>query len=177
VEYLKDKARILVTHQIQFLRDAHKILVLDDGKCVALGSYEELKASGINLMSYHKPNEDLNPKPDPNMAYRRMNRAVSFSPSIASSVGEGSVVTGNDNNVDIEDIKEEEEEQKVKSETKMTGSVETSVYWDYTKAGAGPMLFIVTVLSTIIVQVLYQGGDIWLTQWFVPYITVKFNLY
>ena len=155
MEYLKDKARILVTHQIQFLRDAHKILVLDDGKCVALGSYEELKASGINLMSYHKPNEDLNPKPDSNMAYRRMSRAAS-------------VVTVNDYIVDIEDIQEEEEEQRVKLETKMTGSVETSVYWDYTKAGAGPMLFIVTVLSTIIVQVLYQGGDIWLTQWFVP---------
>ncbi|CAG2166187.1 unnamed protein product, partial [Oppiella nova] len=165
MEYLKDKARILVTHQIQFLRDAHKILVLDDGKCVALGSYDELMASGINLMSYHKPNEDLHHKPDPNMAYRRVNRSVPSSPSISRCVGEGSVVTGNDNNVNIVDIKEEREEQRVKSETKMTGSVETSVYWEYIKAGAGPTLFIVTVLSAFIVQVLYQGGDTWLTRW------------
>ncbi|CAG2100059.1 unnamed protein product, partial [Medioppia subpectinata] len=166
VEYLSDKARVLVTHQIQFLKDAHKILVLNDGKCVAIGSYDELKERGINLMSYQKQPETG----DQNRKFLLRDRTVSFTPSIASSAGTGAEgpEVGTNSSVgggDVADGDVGDDAPVAKAETKMTGSVEGSVYWNYTRAGAGPVLFIITFLSALIVQVLYQGGDFWLTTW------------
>ncbi|XP_023228581.1 multidrug resistance-associated protein 4-like [Centruroides sculpturatus] len=42
-EYLKEKICILVTHQIQFLNSASKILVLNKGTCEFIGSCNEIK--------------------------------------------------------------------------------------------------------------------------------------
>ncbi|CAG2105078.1 unnamed protein product [Medioppia subpectinata] len=151
VEYLKDKTRVLVTHQIQFLRDAHQILVLNDGECVAIGSYNELKKRGIDLMAYQRQTDGTNDRRD-------IKRRTSFTPSMVSSLSEGSEVT---------DVREpiEVDEQEVKAELKMIGSVESTVYMDYIKAGAGPLLIALTVLFIIISQVLYQGSDYWLSLW------------
>ncbi|CAG2115624.1 unnamed protein product, partial [Medioppia subpectinata] len=166
VEYLKDKARVLVTHQIQFLRDAHKILVLKEGKCIAFGSYEELKAKGINFLSFVTDTKDKKnttiDKTDTNTAFRHMNRSVSISPSIASSIGGHS-------DDPIDEIKAmdvlAEDEPKVKEETKEIGSISGGVYCEYIKAGAGPILMTVTLVSMVVSQCLYQGSDYWLTQW------------
>ncbi len=53
-EYLKSKTVILVTHQIQFIQKASKILVLKEGKPLAFGAYDELIESGIDFMSLIK---------------------------------------------------------------------------------------------------------------------------
>jgi ABC-type transport system involved in cytochrome bd biosynthesis fused ATPase/permease subunit len=45
---------ILVTHQIQFIKKASKILVLKEGKPLAFGAYNELIESGIDFMSLIK---------------------------------------------------------------------------------------------------------------------------
>ena len=41
--FLRNKARILVTHQVSFLPRVKRILVLEDGQQTFLGNYEELK--------------------------------------------------------------------------------------------------------------------------------------
>ncbi|CAG2118752.1 unnamed protein product, partial [Medioppia subpectinata] len=150
-EYLKDKARVLVTHSIQFLKDAHQILVLNDGECVAIGSYTQLKERGIDLMAYQRQTDGPNDSRD-------MERRTSLTPSMVSSLSEGSEVT---------DIWEPIEwvDQKVKPELKMIGSVETNVYMEYIKAGAGPLLVILTTLFLFTSQVLNQGSVYWLSLW------------
>jgi len=45
---------ILVTHQIQFIQKASKILVLKEGKPLAFGAYDELIKLGIDFMSLIK---------------------------------------------------------------------------------------------------------------------------
>ena len=40
---LKEKTRILVTHAIDFLHLADKVVIMDDGKIDASGSFESLK--------------------------------------------------------------------------------------------------------------------------------------
>ena len=47
--YLKNKIRILVTHQVQNVMKANQILILENGKVKAKGSYRELIESKINL--------------------------------------------------------------------------------------------------------------------------------
>ena len=51
MEHLKSKIRVLVTHQIQFIEKATKILILKEGGCLAYGSYSELQQMGIDFMS------------------------------------------------------------------------------------------------------------------------------
>ncbi|XP_054166166.1 ATP-binding cassette sub-family C member 4-like [Oppia nitens] len=173
VDYLKDKARILVTHQIQYLRKAHKILVLDEGRCVALGSYDELRESGIDLMSYQQtttPDNHTNlvstgpPLP--------MNGSMIFTPSLVSStISDGGSDIRSHDVVDddivsiIESTAISLDDPQIKAENKIVGSLDSTIYWDYIKAGAGPMLMSTTVLMVLLSQILYQGSDYWLSYW------------
>ncbi|CAG2117107.1 unnamed protein product, partial [Medioppia subpectinata] len=185
IEYLKDKTRVLVTHNIQFLKDAHQILVLNDGECVAIGSYTQLKERGIDLMAYQNSQRrasntcandgecvaigsytQLKERGIDLMAYQKqtdgsndrrdIKRRTSLTPSIDSSLSEGSEVT---------DVREpiEVDVQEVKAERKMIGSIKSSVYMDYIKAGAGPLLITLTILFLISSQVLNQGSVYWLS--------------
>uniref|UniRef100_A0A8C1RBP7 Cystic fibrosis transmembrane conductance regulator n=1 Tax=Cyprinus carpio TaxID=7962 RepID=A0A8C1RBP7_CYPCA len=55
---LKDKPRILVTHQLQYLKAANQILVLKEGHMVARGTYSELQRSGVDFTSLLKKDEE-----------------------------------------------------------------------------------------------------------------------
>uniref|UniRef100_A0A665WHL2 Multidrug resistance-associated protein 4 n=1 Tax=Echeneis naucrates TaxID=173247 RepID=A0A665WHL2_ECHNA len=48
---LKNKPRILVTHQLQYLKAANQIVVLKEGHMVAKGTYTELRQSGLDFTS------------------------------------------------------------------------------------------------------------------------------
>mmetsp|Transcript_4473 Transcript_4473/g.6671 ORF Transcript_4473/g.6671 Transcript_4473/m.6671 type:complete len:275 (+) Transcript_4473:1526-2350(+) len=58
---LADKIVVLVTHQLQFLRETPKILVLAEGQQKVLGTFEEISNAGFNiddiLNSYGKVEE------------------------------------------------------------------------------------------------------------------------
>ncbi|XP_074031118.1 ATP-binding cassette subfamily C member 4-like [Leptinotarsa decemlineata] len=47
--YLKNKCVVLVTHQLQFLRNANCIYLLEDGKVRMSGTYQEMKNSGSDF--------------------------------------------------------------------------------------------------------------------------------
>ncbi|CAG2121572.1 unnamed protein product, partial [Medioppia subpectinata] len=125
-----------------------QILVLNDGECVAIGSYTQLKERGIDLMSYQRQTDGPND----------MNRRTSVTPSMVSSISEGSNVMDVWEPIEVDD-------QDVKAELKIIGSVESTVYMEYIKAGAGPLLVILTILFLIASQVLYQGSVYWLNLW------------
>uniref|UniRef100_A0A8C7TF93 Multidrug resistance-associated protein 4 n=1 Tax=Oncorhynchus mykiss TaxID=8022 RepID=A0A8C7TF93_ONCMY len=55
---LKNKPRILVTHQLQYLQAANQILVLKEGHVVARGTYSELQHSGVDFTSLLKRDEE-----------------------------------------------------------------------------------------------------------------------
>ncbi|XP_042282221.1 ATP-binding cassette sub-family C member 4-like isoform X2 [Thunnus maccoyii] len=54
---LRKKPRILVTHQLQYLKAADQIVVLKQGQVVARGTYSELQRSGLDLTSLLKEDE------------------------------------------------------------------------------------------------------------------------
>ena len=63
LEYLKSKICILVTHQIQFIERATKILILDEGKCLAYGTFQQIQEMGIDfvgLLEKYKQKNDGN---------------------------------------------------------------------------------------------------------------------
>uniref|UniRef100_A0AAQ5Y652 Cystic fibrosis transmembrane conductance regulator n=1 Tax=Amphiprion ocellaris TaxID=80972 RepID=A0AAQ5Y652_AMPOC len=55
---LKNKPRILVTHQLQYLKAADQIVVLKEGHMVAKGTYTELQQSGVDFTSLLKKDEE-----------------------------------------------------------------------------------------------------------------------
>lgn len=51
--FLKDKAVILVTHQIQFSKECSKILIVDQGRQIAVGNYSELSKQ-VELVGFSR---------------------------------------------------------------------------------------------------------------------------
>lgn len=47
--YLKNKCVVLITHQLQYLRNVNRIYLLEKGRITASGSYAELKATQSNF--------------------------------------------------------------------------------------------------------------------------------
>ncbi|KAF5294185.1 hypothetical protein FQR65_LT10896 [Abscondita terminalis] len=76
-KFLGDKICILITHQIQYLKDVDEILILNDGEIIGSGNYDELRNSGLNFAKLlptvhndddnhatHVPDENLNYEDD-----------------------------------------------------------------------------------------------------------------
>uniref|UniRef100_A0A673C8C9 Multidrug resistance-associated protein 4 n=1 Tax=Sphaeramia orbicularis TaxID=375764 RepID=A0A673C8C9_9TELE len=55
---LRKKPRILVTHQLQYLKAADEIIVLKEGHMVVRGTYTELQSSGLDFTSLLKEEEN-----------------------------------------------------------------------------------------------------------------------
>ncbi|KAK3702318.1 hypothetical protein RRG08_008706 [Elysia crispata] len=161
VKYLKDKPRILVTHQVQLLPVADNIVILTDGKMVGQGTYAELSKSGVDFSELLKLSED--DKLEMSLAghdksgsggdhetipgYKR--------PRAGSTTSLDSL--GDDYVPDAVQLPEEEERE--------TGSVDLKVFTEYFKAGAGICFFTLLVLFVLLAQVLYVASDWWLARW------------
>ena len=52
--FLRHKTVVLVTHQVQFLERADKVLLLDQGAPIAFGTPQELRDRGIDLLALTK---------------------------------------------------------------------------------------------------------------------------
>ena len=74
--YLSKKVVILVTHQLQFIKNAHKILLIKNGEQIAYGDYNSLLSSLNNKLEFSEfigVNVDQNKqvdKPTQNLNYR-----------------------------------------------------------------------------------------------------------
>ena len=57
---LKNKTRILVTHSVDFLNRADKIVIMDQGRISATGKLSDLKQNPYieRIMSIHESNQD-----------------------------------------------------------------------------------------------------------------------
>ncbi|XP_048004522.1 ATP-binding cassette sub-family C member 4-like [Leguminivora glycinivorella] len=56
--YLRGKTRVLVTHQIHFLKAADYIIILNEGKIENMGTYQELMKSGRELSRFISEDKD-----------------------------------------------------------------------------------------------------------------------
>ncbi|CAG2110844.1 unnamed protein product, partial [Medioppia subpectinata] len=161
VDYLCDKIRILVTHQIQFIRKATQILVLnDEGKCLGLGSYDELQSRGLDFMSILSDREreaaDKRAKAEDRDLKRTFSQSsFDIKTSRTTSLAESLMI--NDEEI--------ENNPQIADEGRETGSISGKVYWTFIKAGAGPLLFSTTLLFTIVAQAIYHWSDYFLTEW------------
>ncbi|CAF1632625.1 unnamed protein product [Rotaria magnacalcarata] len=145
-DYLHEKICILVTHQIQFLKDATKIIVLNNGEMVHRGTYSELlesSSSFSNLLS--KINQQEHKEHSKDTRIQSVTRYVSFSESIS------------------------EEKQFLLSddlEIKAKGSVKWHVYVEYLRAAAGLILGLILLISVFSMrEAIFFFCNWWLAEW------------
>ncbi|CAF1384435.1 unnamed protein product [Rotaria sordida] len=149
-KYLHNKICILVTHQIQFLQDATKIIVLDNGEMIQMGTYEELL---ISSSTFAQLLEDINQHEQ-----EQEQQSVSLS-NQRSTVGS---ISSEKENADEEDMNL----LPKNLETKQEGTVNWKVYISYLQAGVGVIsgiLLIIIIFGSQQVISIYSNW--WLAAW------------
>ena len=146
--FLRDKAVILVTHQLQYLQEAEEIIVMKNGKIQERGVFQDLLKSGLDFSTFlaqdsgeEELGHHLQGPSEPSPVLPR--------PPGGERKEPGETAAG---------------PQEVK-ETRSQGSVKAEVYTRYFTSGGGlwPLVFCVAV--NILCQALYSGSDVWLSHW------------
>jgi ATP-binding cassette subfamily C (CFTR/MRP) protein 4 len=185
---LAKKTRVLVTHQLQFLRSVNHILLLDNnGNIASQGPLDTLLKSGfdfaqlLNSNEQSKSTESLRKRSRTTSEVSNISAAISLRRRSSIAAGDGSL-TGNAFTLEqFPDFDEEDDEDdavdqktlekrklsapKLQDEQSSSGTVKWSLYANYFKAGSGIVTFIVLVLSNVITQVLFTGSDYFLNFW------------
>ncbi|XP_066267633.1 ATP-binding cassette sub-family C member 4-like [Branchiostoma lanceolatum] len=149
---LRNKARVLVTHQLQYLHEADQIMVLLEGEQVATGTYSELQQSGLDftkLLGKEDSEEDIE------------NGRTAVAPALSGTSANG---------YDANSLKAEADEKDatvplLEEEHRMTGTVGWKVYRDYFAAGLGVKAYLFGVLISLSFSILYAMSDWWLSYW------------
>uniref|UniRef100_A0A8C7FJ75 Multidrug resistance-associated protein 4 n=1 Tax=Oncorhynchus kisutch TaxID=8019 RepID=A0A8C7FJ75_ONCKI len=141
---LKNKPRILVTHQLQYLQAANQILVLKEGHVVARGTYSELQHSGVDFTSLLKRDEEEEPQTNNNHSVVKHAFSQNSISSHTSSMH--SVKDGADQLPELV--------QTVAEESRSEGNIGASLYFKYLNAGASILVMLGTVLLSLIAEVL-----------------------
>ncbi|CAB3237244.1 unnamed protein product [Arctia plantaginis] len=160
--YLRHTTRVLVTHQLHYLKDADCIVILNNGMVEAKGTYDELQTTGKDfaklLSSSHDENEDKKKLDKPLPLSRRTSARLSTTrrPSMTDSM------TGFE--IPAQEMEEEERE---------SGSMGWHVYGAYLSAGGKTPRVIFMILLLVVGQLSATLCDYWVTFWTNEVTTMK----
>ncbi|KAJ3655115.1 hypothetical protein Zmor_014255 [Zophobas morio] len=138
--YLKNKTVILITHQLQYLKEVDHIMYLDNGSAKAQGSFKELQASGLDFTKLlgETSQEDEEEKKQEEL------------------IRQGSIRS-------IESV--EGEAPKQVEEQRSSGSVGAHVYFGYFKAGGNCCVIFILFALFILTQIFASLSDYFITYW------------
>ncbi|KAK1128362.1 hypothetical protein K0M31_002826 [Melipona bicolor] len=142
--FLKEKTRILVTHQIQYLKAADQIIVMNNGSIQARGSFEELQSMNLDFMKIFQEVED---KKESNEAKVNKEKRRTM-----------------DETKKEEDAIKEEEPINV-AETRSRGKMSSKIFLAYCKASKNVFLLFLMALLFVLSQSMANGSDLLLTFW------------
>ncbi|KAJ8943853.1 hypothetical protein NQ314_009623 [Rhamnusium bicolor] len=134
--FLKNKCTILVTHQLQYLKSVNKIYLMENGKIVTTGTYEEIQSSGRDFAKLfkHQIEEEECDKTDEACA-----KVKSF-----------------------EEISDEPSEIR---EYRNTGKISSKVYKIYLIAGGGWCCSFFVLVLFVLTQLASSGADFFIKFW------------
>lgn len=141
---LKQKTVILITHQLQYLKDVDQIVIVNNGSKEAEGTYSELKETGLDfakLLDDKSQEQDKHPEGKLAAVRRSSTRSVS---SLEENVAE-----------DPEEIKEQ----------KSVGNVSGEVYNAYLRAAASGWLMFIVALFFSLSQIFASASDYFVSYW------------
>ena len=169
--FLKNKAVVLVTHQLQYLQDADEIIVLKSGKIEDKGSFQHLMKNGMDFSAFLAEETKEEEEEEEVKKKNLRNRTMSLTSDTHSEMS----TTNPHSSMTIKTVIEEEEDTKKTAEKmedpkqvkeqRSTGSVKASVYSKYFSSGGSWFSLIILILMNLACQGLYAGSDIWLSYW------------
>ncbi|XP_053212745.1 ATP-binding cassette sub-family C member 4-like [Panonychus citri] len=163
--YLKAKTRVLITHQLQFLKRADKILIMNEGESIAFGTFKQLNNIGIDFIKFLKETETETP-------IQRADEMLSIDELYDGPKGEqktsarglkqvNSLMLGDD--TDISKIISQQMELK---EEKLTfGTLGGRVYREYFLAGGNIVFIVIFLMTTCLSQAIINYADWWISEW------------
>lgn len=182
-EFLKNKTVILVTHQLQFAKSATKILVVDQGHQIALGSYRELSKQ-VDLVGFNKglnrseseseqssvqiPAVSTSPMKrsiktaiDTPLTKHSGNQIIQSTPGMAVEAKNKRLKT----QLAIDEIAGEAPKRQTTEEVMDKESLDCRVYLFYMACVSSLLLLIFVFVSNILAQILFNGSDFYLSYW------------
>ncbi|XP_043697067.1 ABC transporter C family member 14-like [Telopea speciosissima] len=153
---LKDKTILLVTHQVDFLHNANRILVMRDGKIVQSGRYLEILESGTEfeaLVTAHETSMEL-----VEMSANGNGENSTQTPKSPQASPKPNGVNGS-----VEQPKSEKGTSKlIKDEERETGQVSLGVYKLYVTEAFGWWGAAAILLMSVVWQASLMASDYWL---------------
>ncbi|XP_055306698.1 ATP-binding cassette sub-family C member 4-like [Sitodiplosis mosellana] len=150
--------RILVTHQVHFLKEADWLVILKDGQIEVQGTPADLAKSGVDFAKLVGTNEtDIEENPD--KFGRQMSRKSSTRSASSSSLN------GSTDGSEIDEEEDEGQTQGFELEASSKGKVHGSIAGNYFKAGAHWSILFLLGISFLIVQFLASAADYWVAIW------------
>ncbi|KAH1001745.1 hypothetical protein HUJ04_005722 [Dendroctonus ponderosae] len=143
--YLKDKCVVLVTHQLQYLKDCKKIYLLNDGSVQHSGTYEDIKQGGKDFKVLLEELKKMEEEAKKEEEVRKRKRTMS-----AKSVAEDSTAL---------------EEPTFGKEDKIDGKVTWGMYKSYLLAGGSACKLFFMGCVFIFSQALASMVDYFLSVW------------
>ncbi|XP_062383443.1 multidrug resistance-associated protein 4 isoform X2 [Sardina pilchardus] len=160
---LKKKPRILVTHQLQYLKAADQILVLKEGHMVAKGTFLELQNSGVDFTSLLKSEEEEEATPSADGSQNATLKSARSRTLSQNSVR--SQASSLHSVQDASDSLPAEHVHTMSEETRSEGTIPAGLYVKYMRAGANVVVLLGLILLSILAQVTYVLQDWWLAYW------------
>ncbi|XP_057334742.1 ATP-binding cassette sub-family C member 4-like isoform X2 [Microplitis mediator] len=164
--YLKGKTRILVTHQLNYLKQADTIVELERGTIKHHGTFDALAESNsefinmLNSLNTDKKNAteevDVIPSAQKKSPFIREARRES-QVSIRSQDSHRSTA--------IEKYEDADSKNEIPDEVLGTGFISKEVYFRYFREGGGIIGVILLVVIFIVTQAASIGVDQWMTYW------------
>nr|XP_033474245.1 multidrug resistance-associated protein 4-like [Epinephelus lanceolatus] len=158
---LRKKPRILVTHQLQYLKAADQIVVLKQGQMVAKGTYSELQGSGLDftsLLQEEEVQEEERQVTTPIPAtVSRLSYTLSDNSMSSLSSSQYSLIEGAEPLAAVVQSTEEERRSE--------GNVGLCMYVKYFRAGANFLVLLVLILLNALAHITFVLQDWWLACW------------
>ncbi|XP_050545468.1 probable multidrug resistance-associated protein lethal(2)03659 [Daktulosphaira vitifoliae] len=160
--FLKEKTCILVTHQLQYLTRVDQILLLDDGKILAEGSYQKLQNSDLDFTKFLGTSEDGSITSDGEFNSKINTDQKNLKNTILRRMSFQSV-----SSISYDDSKIDQEigEPIEVEETRSYGTVALGVYSSYFAAGGHCFIINFLLFMCVFTQIVASGGDYWVNFW------------
>ncbi|KAG5331515.1 MRP4 protein, partial [Acromyrmex charruanus] len=158
-EYLHGKTRILVTHQLQFLKRADHIVVLDRGFVKMQGNYNEIVKSNKNFIGMMDNfNYEAQKKEDEMRRASEMSRRITITRRVSKLSIASSIICSE---IDDSDYVETSPEAEMTAQGRISGKV----YKEYLHNGGNYFMLFILLVLFIISQIATTGNDYWLSYW------------
>ncbi|KAF2905534.1 hypothetical protein ILUMI_00648 [Ignelater luminosus] len=162
VDYLKHKTRILVTHQLQYLKKADHIIVINNGKIETQGTFSELSKSEFDFAKML-------------IAADESDATEEKSKNNESKISRQESVLSQQSQKSFAEIEQTIEEQTINEET--SAKMGASAYLEYAKAGGSACTLFLVAFLFIAGQVASNCTDLWVTFWTQQEASCHINYY